>query len=84
MKLAIKAITERGKPIIKTGNEYIETLYSLTGQDSNNFRVRVINDSKTGQIHFIVESHFFGKWKETVNEVKYTNITKENGNLKHG
>lgn len=85
MKLGAIITSERGKAVTKTGNEYIETLYSLTGRDSNNYRVRVIDDSKIGKIYFIVESYFFGKWREIVNEVTYINVTeKENGSLKHG
>lgn len=84
MRLGATMTSERGKAVTKTGNDYLETLYSLTGRDSNNYRVRVIDDSKIGQIYFIVESQFFGKWREIVNEVIYTNVAKSIGSLKHG
>lgn len=75
MKLYTTTTSERGKPVNKGGNDYIESLYYITDRLQPNYRVRVIDDSEAiGQVYFSVQCYFFGKWHEKYSEVIHVNM----------
>jgi hypothetical protein len=72
MKLGATITSERGKPVTKTGNEFINVAFNYEKKQ----RLLVTIQYKNGNYEL---------WVKHENEpIKMIAIEKENGNLKHG
>lgn len=74
MKLYATVKSERGKQASKGGNEYLESNFFITSRDTQQARVRVINDDEIGLVYFVVEEFFFGKWSTKYEQKYFVNV----------
>ena len=61
MKIYTTATSERGKPVSKSGNKYIEVGFNVATQTPN-FRARVMFDEKLSIYYVSFECLSFGSW----------------------
>jgi hypothetical protein len=67
MKLFTTITSERGKPVTKSGNEYIEININTVDRNQPTNRIRIINDEMLNVVYISHEEYIRGKWIEKTN-----------------
>ena len=75
MRLFLEAQSERGKPVTKSANEWIEMNINVDSM-SPSYRVRIINDELLGIWYISLETFHFGKWRELYQTEQFYNVEK--------